>query len=180
MGGCTNKNTVIDGSIIKIGLVGDAACGKSSILHRFAENRFNLEYFHNTKNFTVVKSYIVNDLKDPVTIQVWEIQNKQLVEIDIAVIVADCRMSISGLQDYYWKWFLYCKDAGWEKVSIVLSKSDLSSNIKEDYIQVIRQNLALDPNQLLLKTSALKNEGIDTLFKSIISQFYATIKIRII
>lgn len=175
MGGCTTKNTVIQGSVIKIGLIGDALSGKSSILLRFAENRFNSGYLHNTKNFAVIKSYLVNDKKQPVTVEVWELQTQNVIQLDVIVIVADSTMSVSDLQDYYWKWLQYCKAAGWENISIVLSKSDLNSNINQEFLNKIRENLVLEPNQLLLKTSASKNEGIDSLFKSIISRYLSKI-----
>lgn len=171
MGGCTTKNTVIQGSILKIGLIGDPLSGKSSILLRFAENRFNSAYLHHTKNFAVIKSYLVNDKKTPVTVEVWEVQTQNVIQLDVIVIVADCTMPVSDLQDYYWKWFQHCKSLGWDHISIVLSKADLNSSITQDFLNIIRENLVLEPHQLLLKSSALKNEGIDSLFKSIISRY---------
>ena len=101
MGSCTSKTTVIESFIIRIGLLGDSVSGKSSILSRFANNKFTLNYQHHTKNLAGVKSYLLDESSTPVTIEVWEVQSSLNIAIDVAIIVSDVTMPISELQDYY-------------------------------------------------------------------------------
>jgi GTPase SAR1 family protein len=170
MGGCTNKTTVIDGTLVRIALVGDAVCGKTAILTRFAQNRFSLAYQHNQKNYTAMKSYLANEKSRPITVEVWEVQNELKVQVDFAVIVADSTMPVSQLQDYYWKWFQICQGFGWNKVCVALAKTDLNSGIDEKFLINVREKLVLDENQTVFKTSAMKNDGIDLMFKEIVTK----------
>ena len=169
MGACTTKTTVIDGNLLRVVLVGDSVSGKTAILTRFAHNSFSMAYQHNTKNYPALKSYLLNEKSRPVTIEVWEIQSELEMDVDYAIIVADSTMAISELQDYYWKWLQFCKKFGWNKVSVALAKTDLSASIDDKYLSNVREMLVLDDQQVVFKTSALRGDGIDTMFKRIIS-----------
>lgn len=169
MGSCSSKTTVLKSTIVRIALVGNAVSGKSAILTRFANNQFPQSYKHNTKNFVAIKSYLVNEKKTPITVEIWEIQSNPSLPMDIALIVADITMPISDLQDYYWKWYQTCQSFGWTNVSIVLSKRDLNLNADNSYETKVKELLVLSPEQKVFLTSALNNEGIDLMFKSLLT-----------
>ena len=171
MGSCSSKSTIVRSITVRIALVGDAVSGKTAILTRFANNVFPLSYKHNTKNFVAIKSYLLNESTTPVTIEIWEIQSNPSLTMDFALVVADITMPISQLQDYYWKWFQWCKDLGWTKLSVALSKKDLKFPLEEGYDTKISDLLVLDENQKVFITSAQDNEGIDRMFKSLLSQY---------
>jgi ethanolamine utilization protein EutP (predicted NTPase) len=171
MGSCSSKETVIRSVTVRIALVGDAVSGKTAILTRFANNEFKSAYKHNTKNFVAIKSYLVNESSTPVTIEIWEIQNNPSLEMDFALVVADITMPISQLQDYYWKWFNTCKEFGWNKVSVVLSKKDMKFPVEPAYADKVHELLALESNQKVFLTSAQQNEGIDVMFKALLSVY---------
>ena len=168
MGSCTSKTTVIESFIIRIGLLGDSVSGKSSILSRFANNKFTLNYQHHTKNLAGVKSYLLDESSTPVTIEVWEVQSSLNIAIDVAIIVSDVTMPISELQDYYWKWLQIANSYGWNTVYVALSKIDLRE-IDENEANRVHEALALPTDQQVFLTSALANKGIDPMFKSIIT-----------
>jgi GTPase SAR1 family protein len=168
MGACTNKSTAVEGFIIRIGLLGDSVCGKSSILKRFTHNNFSLNYQHNTKNLAGIKSYLLEESFVPVTVEVWEVQSVLSVQMDIAVIIADSTMPISDLQDYYWKYLQIAKSYGWNNTYIALSKTDIK-DIDDSYGAKVHEALVLNTEQEVFLTSALSGKGIDALFKSIIT-----------
>lgn len=169
MGSCSTKTTVIRSTTLRIALIGNAVSGKTAILTRFANNQFPQTYKHNTKNFVAVKSYLVNEASTPITVEIWEIQSNPSLPMDLALIVADITMPISDLQDYYWKWFQVCQSYGWTNVNVVLSKKDLNLSIDNNYPSKIQELLVLSSEQRVFLTSALNNEGIDIMFKSLLS-----------
>lgn len=168
MGSCTSKTTVVEGFVIRIGLLGDAVSGKTAILSRFAHNKFTINYQHHTKNLAGVKSYLVDESSAPVTIEVWEVQSDLNIAIDIAVVVADSTMPISDLQDYYWKWLQKANSYGWNDVNVALSKTDLRET-DEKLAGKVHELLALQAEQEVFLTSSLVNKGVDAMFKTLIS-----------
>jgi GTPase SAR1 family protein len=168
MGSCSSKTTVIEGFIIRIGLLGDSVSGKSAILSRFTHNSFSLNYQHNTKNHVGIKSYLLEESFSPVTVEVWEVQSALSVHIDIAIIVADSTKPISDLQDYYWKWLQIAQSYGWNKVYIALSKIDIKG-LDESYAEKVHEALVLDQEQEVYLTSSLTGKGIDAMLKSLIT-----------
>lgn len=169
MGSCTSKTTVVQSCIVRVALLGDAVSGKSAIVSRFIHNKFSLEYQHNTKNSVGLKSYLLDESSVPVTIEIWEVQSALNIEIDTAIIVCDSSMSISEMQDCFWKWLQVANSYNWNNIHVAITKSDFK-DASESYLMTIHQALALTYDQKIFFTSAQANKGIDYMFKTIIGR----------
>ncbi|CAG9333348.1 unnamed protein product [Blepharisma stoltei] len=155
---------------IRIGLVGDPLSGKSSILTRFISNRFRFEYEPTTKNIVGLKSYILDEVAIPVTVEIWELHSDFNQPIDVAIIVIDSKLPINEIQDYYMRWFKEAQNYFWNDIHVALTKSELSEDEADKFVDRVTDALVLPGNRKPFLTSASSNIGIFQMFKTIISQ----------
>lgn len=155
---------------IRIGLVGDPLSGKTSLQTRFTSNRFSYEYQHTQKNTIGIKSYMLDEVSVPVTVELWELQSDFNQPIDIALIVVDSNLDIDEIQDYYMRWLEEGQSRGWAEIHVALTKSDINASESEGFLEKVSDALVLSSNQKAFLTSASSNMGILQMFKTIISQ----------
>ena len=165
---------------IKVIIVGDSFCGKSSILTTYKNNDFSNESF-STIGVDFIKTEIIKNNKT-YNLNIWDtsgqekfnsIINSYYRNIAVAIIVFDLSnyMSFKNLKKWIDTVYHYCNDT--IIIKIVGNKSD------KDYIPVTNNEIKLlckKYNLDYLETSAKKNKNINELFESIIDNVEESIK----
>ena len=169
MGSGRSKQREVTAYTHKVGLVGDVACGKTCLIDRFRKNSFRPMHVRTEKNRGGIKSYILAEMPVPVVAEVWEVQALNLF-LNTVIIVIDCRNSIDQIQDTYKRWAKTCMDHGCRDIHIALNKTDLKRFSKEHHDRIL-EALAASEDKMVFFVSAAKNDGVDYMFKCVISHW---------
>ena len=162
--------------IFKLVLVGDSSVGKSTILAKFLDDKFENNY---KTEFFQFCSKIIDFKNKKIKIQIWKIfskENFRLISSSYfsgalgAIIVYD--ISKKSSFRYIDDWIRDLKEYGNKNIIINLigNKSDL--NDKREISKEEGKNLAKKNNLNFMEISELNDENINIIFNEIIDKIY--------
>ena len=154
---------------VKIVLVGDSGCGKSSIIYRYKNGRFNEE-----QDSTIGASFYSQLLEvdgKPVRLSIWDTAGQERFDSiasmysrgsNVVILVCDSTRNdcVGSLKKWYDKIVLQLLP---EEISVFIAVNkidDMDSDI--DFLDV--KEYAMSIHALVFKTSAKNNINIDELF----------------
>ena len=163
--------------LFKIILIGDAATGKTNILSKFINNKFELESKATIGVELSCKTFMINN--DKVNAQIWDTAGQERYKSMTkayfkgalgALVVYDITSKITFENTN--KWISDLKNSSDKNISIILlgNKSDL-----EDKRQVSKEEGEIKAKNMgiaFLETSALNGNNIELAFKTLIDEIY--------
>ncbi|MFX0048731.1 MAG: Rab family GTPase [Candidatus Hermodarchaeota archaeon] len=167
--------TVGSNYIIKICLLGEANVGKTSLVYRFIENKFRMNY-KSTLGVNLLKKDTNFEEYGNVSAQIWDLGGQEsfrslrklyLEGANGALVIYDCtnRSSYEKLED----WILDFKEArGDEPLLLIGNKDDLTDSIKVQESEGIE--LAKSHNMEFMPTSAKTGSNVESAFNEIIKR----------
>ena len=163
--------------LFKIILIGDAATGKTNILSKYINNKFELESKATIGVELSCKTFMINN--DKVNVQIWDTAGQERYK---SMTKAYFKGALGALVVYDItnkktfentdKWISDLKNSSDKNISIILlgNKSDL-----EDKRQVSKEEgeiKAKNMGMAFLETSALNGNNIELAFKTLIDEVY--------
>ena len=163
--------------IFKIILIGDTATGKTNILSKYINNKFETDSKATIGVELSFKTFNINN--DKVTAQIWDTAGQERYKSMTkayfkgalgALIVYD--ITKKSTFENIDKWILDLKSCADEKVSIILigNKCDLESS--REISKEEGEKKAKTIEVAFLETSALKGDNIELAFKTLIEEVY--------
>ena len=163
--------------IFKIILIGDTATGKTNILSKYINNKFETDSKATIGVELSFKTFNINN--DKVTAQIWDTAGQERYKSMTkayfkgalgALVVYD--ITKKSTFENIDKWILDLKSCADEKVSIILigNKSDLESS--REISKEEGEKKAKTIEVAFLETSALKGDNIELAFKTLIEEVY--------
>ena len=163
--------------IFKIILIGDTATGKTNILSKYLNNKFETDSKATIGVELSFKTFNINN--DKVTAQIWDTAGQERYKSMTkayfkgalgALVVYD--ITKKSTFENTEKWILDLKSCADEKVSIILvgNKCDLenSREVSKEEGEKKAKTIGL----AFLETSALKGDNIELAFKTLIEEVY--------
>ena len=163
--------------IFKIILIGDTATGKTNILSKYINNKFETDSKATIGVELSFKTFNINN--DKVTAQIWDTAGQERYKSMTkayfkgalgALVVYD--ITKKSTFENIDKWILDLKSCADEKVSIILigNKCDLESS--REISKEEGEKKAKTIEVAFLETSALKGDNIELAFKTLIEEVY--------
>ncbi|CAM9118370.1 unnamed protein product, partial [Hapterophycus canaliculatus] len=167
----------------KILVVGNAKCGKSSIISRFVSNRFSSDY-----NSTVGADYAMKDVSIPggqqVRLQLWDIAGQdRFAKLTRAYFrrakgaVVVCDVTREGTFDAIVRWKeeidLWCQNEGCDlPVFLLANKSDLLTEVQDSFLAGARMEKTCRESGFAgwYITSAKRGDNIDTAMTNLLQR----------
>ena len=153
---------------VQIITLGESNVGKTSIIKRFSDNKFSLDYF-NTVGVDYVNKKITIDSRD-INIRVWDTAGQEKFRsiakayyqrADGIFIVFDVTSRESFIQNKYWINSIAKTGNGHSKIVLIGNKCDLERAVSDDEAQVF----AYENNIKYFSTSAKDGTNINEAFE---------------
>ena len=163
--------------IFKIVIIGDAGAGKTNILSKYINNKFEQDSKATIGVELSCKTFTIN--KDKITAQIWDTAGQERYKSITkayfkgalgAIIVYDVtnKVSFENIE----KWISDLRNYTEPKISIILvgNKNDLEN--KREITKQDGETKAKDLGIPFLETSALNGNNIELVFKTLIEEVY--------
>jgi len=158
----------------KICVLGDSGVGKTSIVRRYAQERFDSEYLTTCGATVTLKKmklyYPERDLQARLTVQIWDVTGEKGGNLKAAffrgasgaLVVGDAVRLETQLD--LWKWIEdFRRVAGNAPVLIVINKTDIMDRQEFDYL--LMEDISREYGCHYCMTSARNDEGIGGAFR---------------
>ncbi|KAJ3433622.1 ras-related protein rab-5c [Anaeramoeba flamelloides] len=164
-------------NVIKIVMLGQTGCGKTSIVMRFIENTFSETTSTTIGAAFFLKTVMINN--EPINIRLWDTSGqerfKSLVPLyyrhaAAAVLVFDPSDTLSFTKLKYWQNELENNCEKLPAIVIVANKADLNLNEQQKELILKAQNYAKQSQIQFFQTSAKTGKSIQDLFHYLLEQ----------
>ncbi|KAJ3440157.1 ras-related protein rab-5c [Anaeramoeba flamelloides] len=164
-------------NVIKIVMLGQTGCGKTSIVMRFIENTFSETTSTTIGAAFFLKTVMINN--EPINIRLWDTSGqerfKSLVPLyyrhaAAAVLVFDPSDTLSFTKLKYWQNELENNCERLPVIAIVANKADLNLNEQQKELILKAQNYAKQSQIQFFQTSAKTGKSIQDLFHYLLEQ----------
>ncbi|KAJ6248509.1 ras-related protein rab-5c [Anaeramoeba flamelloides] len=164
-------------NVIKIVMLGQTGCGKTSIVMRFIENTFSETTSTTIGAAFFLKTVMINN--EPINIRLWDTSGqerfKSLVPLyyrhaAAAVLVFDPSDTLSFTKLKYWQNELENNCEKLPAIVIVANKADLNLNEQQKELILKAKNYARQSQIQFFQTSAKTGKSIQDLFHYLLEQ----------
>lgn len=166
-----------DDNSCKVVIVGESGVGKTCIMIRFVQNRFDKNQLSSIGASYVDKTIKlkINDKQEPIQFMIWDTTGQEkyraltrnfYTDAKVAILVYDstCRDSFDKIKEF---WFKEIIDNCPKDIIVALAANKIDEYMKEEVSQEEGQNFAEDNNIIFGCTSALSGSGVYELFADV-------------
>ncbi|KAJ6245635.1 ras family-domain-containing protein [Anaeramoeba flamelloides] len=181
----TSREESVNGSVVKIVMLGQAGCGKTSIVMRYIEDTFTPNTCTTIGAAFFLKTALINN--KPINIRLWDTSGQERFQSLIplyyryaaaALLVFDPSDTLSLSKLKYWQNELENNCEQLPLIVIVANKIDLDFSIEQKSILLKVQNYAKQSQIPFFQTSAKTGESIQNLFRSVLEKVVEEQKIK--
>ncbi len=173
--------------VLKLVLLGDTAVGKTSLVHKYAEDRFKEDYKATLGTNIVMKNIEIEQIESKVRLILWDIAGQDKYEKSRHAYYEGCAGALfiyditrySSFENIEFKWLKDYKKYVKDKDSYILigNKNDLENQrgvYKEDATKLAKRINAID----FIETSAKLGDNVENAFLKLVRQILSNYGVK--